>query len=78
MALISIENYLRLLPDIQQAPNGSMWLHYDAEADVLYVNYQRPSVAVDSELTDDDVIVRYDAQGGIVGFTILHLKRRIA
>jgi uncharacterized protein YuzE len=44
---------------------------------VLYVNFQRPSVAADSDLTDDDVIIRYDENGEVIGYTILHLQGRI-
>ena len=29
-------------------------------ADALYVNFKKPSHADDSELTDDDVIIRYE------------------
>ena len=37
-------------------------MSYDAEADVLYVNFKKPSEATDSELTDDDVIIRYEGE----------------
>lgn len=30
----------------------------------------------DSELTDDDVIIRYDKQEKVVGLTILHVSKR--
>jgi uncharacterized protein YuzE len=50
-------------------------MSYDAEADTLYVNYKKPSHASDSELTDDDVIMRYEGEE-LVGFTILHATRR--
>jgi uncharacterized protein YuzE len=50
-------------------------MSYDAEADTLYVNYKKPSHASDSELTDDDVIMRYEG-GELVGFTILHATCR--
>jgi uncharacterized protein YuzE len=50
-------------------------MSYDAEADTMYVNYKRPSVATDSEPTDDDVIVRYEGDE-VVGFTILHASQR--
>jgi len=39
--------------------------------DVLYVNFKKPSVATDSELTDDGVIIRYQGNE-IIGFTILN------
>jgi uncharacterized protein YuzE len=40
------------------------------------VNYKKPSHATDSELTDEDVIVRYEGDE-VVGFTVLHASRRI-
>jgi uncharacterized protein YuzE len=52
-----------------------VWMSYDAEADTLYVNYKKPSYGTDSELTDDDVIVRYEGEE-VVGYTILHASQR--
>ena len=75
MAVTEIQEYLRLLPRLKQSPEGSVWLSYDQEADTLYVNYKKPSFATDSELTEDDVIVRY-AGDQVVGFTVLHASRR--
>ena len=75
MAVAEIDNYLKLLPQIKQSPQGSVWVTYDAEADVLYVNYKKPSQATDTELTNDDIIVRYDGDE-VVGFTVLHASRR--
>jgi uncharacterized protein YuzE len=75
VALAEIEEYLKLLPNVKQSPQGTVWLSYDSESDVLYVNYRKPSKATDSELTDDDVIVRYDGDV-VLGFTILHASRR--
>jgi uncharacterized protein YuzE len=48
---------------------------YDAEADVLYISFKQPSEATDSELTDDDVIVRYEGDE-VIGLTILHASKR--
>lgn len=76
MAVMYMNEYLKLLPAIKDAPAGAVWMHYDAEADVLYVNFMRPSVAVDSELTDDDVIIRYDKDDQVIGYTILHAQKR--
>jgi uncharacterized protein YuzE len=39
------------------------------------VNFKKPSYATDSEMTDDDVIVRYEGEQ-IVGLTILHASKR--
>jgi uncharacterized protein YuzE len=75
MAQLVIEDYLRLLPAIKQTAQGYLWTSYDAEADVLYVNFKKPSHATDSELTDDDVIIRYEGEE-IIGLTILHASER--
>jgi uncharacterized protein YuzE len=48
---------------------------YDAEANVLYISFKEPSEATDSELTDDDVIIRYEGDE-IIGLTILHASKR--
>jgi len=48
---------------------------YDEKADVLYLNFKKPSHADDSELTDDDIIIRYE-NGEIVGITVLHASER--
>jgi uncharacterized protein YuzE len=75
MAAMNVQDYLHLLPALRGTPQGNVWLHYDEEADVLYVNFKRPGIATDSELTDDDIIVRYN-EAGIVGFTVLHASKR--
>ncbi len=73
---VDYRDYLRLLPKIKQAPQGNIWLSYDAEADVLYINFQQPSLAADSELTDDDIILRYGDNEELVGLTILRASQR--
>lgn len=75
MAVAEIQDYLKLLPKLKESREGLVWMSYDAKADTLYVNYKKPSHATDSELTDDDVIVRYEGEE-IVGFTILHASQR--
>ena len=52
-----------------------LWSSYDVEADVLYINFKKPNHATDSELNDDDVIIRYE-KDTIVGLTILHANMR--
>lgn len=70
-----LKPYLKFLPTVKQSPQKSVWLTYDQEADVMYINFKKPSVATDSKLTDDDVIIRYDGKD-VVGFTILHASQR--
>lgn len=72
-----IQDYLNLIPAVRQAPKGYLWSSYDAEADVLYINFKKPSHATDSELMENDIIVRYE-DDEIVGLTILHASTRTA
>ena len=74
MAIANIEEYLRLVLRSEKL-RASLWSSYDTEADTLYINFKKPSAATDSEITDDDVIVRYQ-DGEIVGLTILHASKR--
>jgi len=77
MAVADIRDFLSMIPVVEQSPQGSVWLSYDREADVLYVNFKKPSYATDSEMTDDDVIVRYEGDR-VIGLTILRASRRQA
>ena len=75
MAQVAIDQYLKLIPAVMQAPQKYLWSSYDAEADVLYINFKKPSHATDSELTDNDIIIRYEGDA-IVGITILNASKR--
>ena len=75
MAVAEIESMLTLVPQLLGIPHKRIWMTYDEEADVLYVNFKKPSHADDSELTDDDIIVRYE-RGKVVGITVLNASKR--
>jgi uncharacterized protein YuzE len=75
MASGIVEDYLKIIPAVKSAPQKYLWSSYDAETDVLYINFKKPSHATDSELTDDDVILRYEGDA-IIGITILHASKR--
>lgn len=75
MAAAEVERMLTLVPQLLELPHRRIWMTYDREVDVLYVNFKKPSHADDSELTDDDIIVRYE-EGQIVGITILNASQR--
>ena len=48
---------------------------YDKDADVLYISFGKPRPAEDSELNENDIIVRR-ARGKIVGLTVLSFSKR--
>ena len=74
MAVAPIQEHLKLVPALK-TPHGYLWSSYDAEADVLCINFKKPSHATDSELTDDDVIIRYEGDD-VIGIAILHASKR--
>ncbi|HEY0544218.1 MAG TPA: DUF2283 domain-containing protein [Pyrinomonadaceae bacterium] len=75
MVAIELERYLKLAPIVLAAPRQYLWSSYDADADVLYINFKKPGVATDSEFTEDDVIIRYEGEE-VIGLTILHASKR--
>ncbi len=70
-----VTRYLDIVPAVLRSPHRYLWSSYDAEADVLYINFKKPSHADDSELTDEDIIVRYEGDE-VVGLTVLHASTR--
>jgi uncharacterized protein YuzE len=74
MAALNINEIMDLAPRILKLPTSNIWTSFDSEADVLYLNFKKPSHADDSELTDQDILIRYE-KGEIVGVTILHASR---
>jgi len=50
-------------------------VEYDEKADVLYISFSPDIRADDSELTSNDVVIRYK-NGKIIGLTILHFSER--
>jgi uncharacterized protein YuzE len=68
-----LKNIIELAP--QFISFGNFWSNYDKEADVLYINFDKPSIADDSEMREDDTIIRY-YKNKIVGVTVLNAKKK--
>ena len=66
MAEAEVKKVLALVPELLEVPYPRIWTSYDKEADVLYINFKKPSHADD---TDDDIIIRYE-KGEIIGFSM--------
>ena len=75
MATVNLENVMSLVPQVLKFQQTNIWLSYDEEADVLYLNFKKPSRADDSELLDNDVIVRYENEE-IVGLTVMNASKQ--
>jgi uncharacterized protein YuzE len=73
---VNVDNYLTIAKALQTVEQRPCWMMFDAEADVLYINFQQPAVvATDSEVTDNDVVIRY-ADDEVIGLTILSVSQR--
>jgi uncharacterized protein YuzE len=62
-------------PHLLKLPKNKLWIDYDEEADVLYLSFQRPQKATESEMRDDGVLLRYKGDK-LVGITILEASKR--
>lgn len=66
---------LESLPHLLKLPSRQIWFDFDEEADVLYVSFERPQGATDTEFTEDGVLLRYRGDQ-LVGVTILNASKR--
>ena len=62
-------------PNLLKFRKNKLWIDYDEEADVLYLSFQRPQKATESEMRDDGVLLRYK-RDKLVGITILEASKR--
>ena len=73
MEAIAVNEAKSMLPYFMKHKN--IWTSYDEEADTLYMHFKKPNHADHSEMTDDDIIIRYE-KDEIIGFTILNASCR--
>jgi len=71
----SLAKILQAVPVLLGMPERRMSVDYDEEADVLYIAFDRPQRATDSEMRDDGVIVHTRGKK-VVGVTILDASER--
>ena len=53
-------------------------VRYDAEADVLYLHVGDPTTAVDFDESREGHHLRFDAQGRVIGITLVGVRRDLA
>lgn len=75
MEVVEVKSVLNRVPELLDVPYSRIWTVYDKEVDVLYLNLKKPSHADDSELTDDDLIIRYE-KGSAVRIAVLNASER--
>jgi len=63
------------IPLLIDFPAQRFWVDYDSEADVLYISFQRPQKATNTEMTDEGILLRYRGNQ-LVGITVLDASTR--
>ena len=69
------DSLTRAVPVLIGFPAQRFWVDYDREADVLYISFQRPQEATDSEMTENGMLLRYRGDQ-LVGVTVLNASTR--
>ena len=70
-----IARIIQAVPALMRLPEKNMRVVFDRNADVLYLAFQRPQKATDSEMRDDGIIVHRRSRE-VVGVTILDVSQR--
>jgi len=70
MAITDVRKYTKLAEFLDE-DHEDIWLSYDQEADVIYIAFEKPMRADDSEMRDDNIVVR-TRDGNVVGITLLN------
>jgi uncharacterized protein YuzE len=71
----SLDQIFKVVPKLVGLPVHRLWTDYDAEADVLYLSFQRPQKTTDSVMRDDGVLLRYRGKK-LVRMTVFEASKR--
>ena len=70
---IAIKEIRNILPWFMK--QKTVWANYNEEADVLFLHFKKSNHADHSEMTDDDMIIRYE-NDQIIGVTVLNVSKK--
>ena len=68
-----INTMLKGLKKDLKAALGENWVDYDEDADVLYISFQKPQHADESEM-EDNIVYHYRVKD-LVGITVIGAKK---
>jgi uncharacterized protein YuzE len=71
----TLSEIYKATPHLLKLPVSKMWIDYDKEADVLYISFDRPQRATDSEMSPNGILHRYRG-AKLVGITSLEAYKR--
>ena len=73
METVSANDIKNILPWFMK--QKTVWANYDEEADVLYLHCTKPIRAHHSEMTENDIIMRYEKEQ-LIGVTVLNASKK--
>ena len=72
----NIEQAMTVYSILTHLSQKELYARYDKEADVLYLQFQRPANIHNSDIQDNGVIIEYDDTDNVVGLTVLEASTR--
>ncbi|MFH1392557.1 MAG: DUF2283 domain-containing protein [bacterium] len=69
-----LNNAIEIMPYIMRMPSKHIWLDYDKEADIMYVSFEKPQQATDTEVLDNGMLIR-KRNNKIVGLTLINASQ---
>jgi len=73
---VVVQEVLEAASHLARAGPRHIWFDFDEEADVLYISFEKPQQATDSDLLDNGVLLRY-RDDTLVGMTIMNISKKI-
>lgn len=72
----NVTSFMSAASILADLPKEKFRVDYDKSADVLYVSFDRPQKATDSEYLEDEGIIVRTRRNKVVGLTILEASTR--
>ena len=66
---------VKMVPHVIRSMQRRIWIDYDKDADVLYMNFAYLPKAVEHEEDENGIVKNYDEKGNLTGLTIISAKR---
>jgi uncharacterized protein YuzE len=72
---VAIKEIFEALPHIKKVGAKHLWFDFDEKADVLYISFERPQRATDTDILENGVFLRLRDKK-VVGMTITNISKR--
>ncbi len=75
MATAEINEIFKSIPHLKKTGVKHLWFDFDKEADVLYINLERPQQATDTDVLEEGVFLRMK-EDKVIGITITNISKK--